>query len=91
MLGITGDEYIRSYFEGNGCDQIEVLSQNFPGGTEKNGEEPQGSLFLGRVSKRVPPEYKSRRLPLHQPVRYRGKYILRFKIGINPRHAISAV
>jgi hypothetical protein len=55
--------------EGSSCAPIEALSRHLPGGTEENNENlSQDSRYFGRDSSQTPPEYKSKALPLDEPV-----------------------
>jgi hypothetical protein len=53
--------------EGGNHGLIEVLSWYFPGVTEGKPERPQDMRCLGRGTKRAPPKYGSRAVPLSQP------------------------
>jgi hypothetical protein len=65
---ITNDWCTGKYLER--CDPgiIKAPSSYFPGGTEENHEYSQNSKCPDRDSKQAPPEYKSKYLPLRQPI-----------------------
>jgi hypothetical protein len=72
----------------SGCGLTEVLSWSFPGGTEENHKHlSQNSWCPSGDSNQVPPKYKSRVLPVDQPIqwisfsmKYRNKQIFKFQV-----------
>lgn len=69
------------YLEGICCDIIDVLSLNFLEGKRGRGGGritkivSQNSPCVYRHSKRTPPKYESRILPLSQPAQYESSFL----------------